>query len=99
MARNVRIGRAEIDVIAIEPGTPRTLVFVEVRWRGRRDFGLAEETVDRRKRARLHAAAWQWLDRPTAAPLGRLPIRFDLVVVEPGDGRDPPRIRHHRAVV
>jgi putative endonuclease len=101
-ARNVRVARSEIDLIATDPGPPPALVFVEVRWRARRDFGLAEETVDHRKRDRLHRAAFGLLDgagegparERVAAPrleLPRLPIRFDLVVVEPGG-----RMRHHR---
>ena len=97
-ARNVRVGRHELDLIATDPGPPRTLVFVEVRWRARRDFGLAEETVDRRKRSHLRTAALRLLSEPeTAATVGvelprvpRLPIRFDLIVVEPGG-----RVRHH----
>jgi putative endonuclease len=94
--RNVRVGRYEIDLIATDPGPPPALVFVEVRWRARRDFGLAEETVDRGKRQRLHAAAFRLLDDAGPAQRGiaslpRLPVRFDLVVVEPGG-----RLRHHR---
>ena len=96
LARQVHAGRAELDVVAIDPGPPPTLVVVEVRWRARRDFGLAEETVDRRKQARLHQATWRWLETGGAP---RLPLRFDLAVVEPGPGPNaPPVIRHHRAV-
>ncbi len=94
LARNVHVGRHEIDVVAVDPGPPPTLVIVEVRWRGRRDFGLPEETVDHRKRTRVRAAAYGLLDRqilPDGSPLPRLPLRFDLVVVEPGG-----RFRHHR---
>jgi len=90
----VRVGRAEIDVIAVEPGPPRMLVVVEVRWRSRRDYGLAEETVDGRKRSRLHGAGYALREAgqlPDGTPVPRLPLRFDLVVVEPGD-----RCRHHR---
>lgn len=94
LARQVHVGRAELDLIAIDPGPPPSLVVVEVRWRARRDFGLPEETVDWRKRARLHGAAWRWIE---TADVPRLPLRFDLVVVEPGSGADPPRLRHHRA--
>jgi putative endonuclease len=95
LARNVRVGRDELDLIAIDPGPPSTMVVVEVRWRARRDFGLAEETVDGRKRSRLRRAAWRWLEE-SAAPQG--PVRFDLVVVEPAaDERGPARLRHHRA--
>lgn len=94
LARNVHVGRAELDLIAIDPGPPATLVVVEVRWRARRDFGLPEETVDYRKRRRLHQAASVLRERgslPDGAPLPKLPLRFDLVVVEPGE-----RLRHHR---
>ena len=97
-ARNVRVGRAELDLIATDPGPPPALVVVEVRWRSRRDFGLAEETVDHAKRARLRAAAFALLDGQVPhsgpiAPLPRLPLRFDLIAVEPGN-----RLRHHRAI-
>jgi putative endonuclease len=94
VARNVHVGRHEIDLVAIDPGPPTALVVIEVRWRARRDFGLPEETVDHRKRARVRAAAFGLLDRgslPDGEPIPHLPLRFDLVVVEPGE-----RLRHHR---
>ena len=94
LARNVHVGRHELDLVAVDPGPPPALVIVEVRWRGTRDFGLPEETVDHRKRTRVRAAAYGLLDRgpcPTASRCPRLPLRFDLVVVEPGD-----RVRHYR---
>jgi putative endonuclease len=109
-ARNIRVGRHELDIVATDPGPPPTLVFVEVRWRARRDFGLAEETIDHRKRRHLRTAAMRLLDgawrsepgearsdngstsaRDPRLDLPHLPIRFDLVVVEPGG-----RLRHHR---
>jgi putative endonuclease len=94
LARQLHIGRAEIDLVAVDTGPPAALVVVEVRWRARRDFGLAEETVDGRKRARLHRAAFALLDGgvlPGHVTLPVLPLRFDLVVVEPGG-----RLRHYR---
>jgi putative endonuclease len=94
LASHVRVGRAELDLVARDPGPPPALVIVEVRWRGRRDFGLPEETVDRRKRGRLHRAGFALRDAgglPDGTPLPDLPLRFDLVVVEPGD-----RLRHYR---
>jgi putative endonuclease len=95
LARQLHVGRAELDIVAVDPGPPRQLVIVEVRRRGRRDFGVAEETVDHRKRTRLHQAAWRWLERADAP---RLPVRFDLIVVEPSpDGQSAPVVRHHRA--
>jgi len=103
IARNVRVGRGELDLVAIDPGPPRALVVVEIRWRGRRDFGLPEETFDWRKRRRMREAALGLLDRdrlPDGEPLPRLPLRFDLVLVEPPPAvGEPPRVRHHRNVV
>ena len=92
--RNVQVGRYELDVVAVDPGPPAALVIVEIRWRSRRDFGLAEESVDHRKRVRVRRAAFGLLDRGGLPPL---PLRFDLIVVEPGDRGGEPRIRHHRA--
>ena len=100
LARNVHVGRHELDLVAVDPGPPAALVIVEVRWRRSRGFGLAEETVDYRKRTRVRQAAYGLLDRgtlPGGGAIPRLPLRFDLVVIEPGDGGGEPRIRHHRA--
>lgn len=94
VARNVRVGRGELDLVAVDPGPPASLVVVEVRWRSRRDFGMAEESVDHRKRARLRQAGLGLLED---RHIPRLPLRFDLVVVEPGDRGGEPRVRHHRA--
>ena len=95
LGRNVRAGRGELDIVAVDPGPPRTLVIVEVRWRRRRDFGLADESLDHRKRAHLRAAIGRLLadGLPERVAVPSLPIRVDLVVVEPGD-----RIRHHRHI-
>ena len=91
---HLRVRRAEIDLLAVDPGPPRHLVVVEVRWRGRRDFGLPEETVDRRKLARLQQAGFALREAgvlPDGRIVPRLTLRFDLIAVEPGD-----RLRHHR---
>lgn len=94
LGTHIRVGRAELDLVATDPGPPAALVIVEVRWRSRRDFGLPEETVDGRKRARLHRAGYALreigqLANGEAVPT--LPLRFDLVVVEPSD-----QLRHYR---
>ena len=100
IARNLRVSRAEIDLLAIDPADPPMLVIVEVRRRNRRDFGLAEETVDFRKRAMLRRAAGELAMRATL-PDGRrlppLPVRVDLIAIDRGpDGR--PSMRHHRGI-
>lgn len=103
LGRNVRVGRAELDIVAIDPGPPAALVFVEVRWRRSRGFGLPEETFDHRKRGHLRRAigrlgasgAW-----PDGSPLPDLPVRVDLVAVEPPLRPGlAPRLRHHRSVL
>jgi putative endonuclease len=100
LGRNLRLGRNEIDLVAVDPGPPATLVIVEVRWRGRRDFGLPEETLDWRKRVRLRAAVGRLLEvgaLPDGRSLPDAPVRVDLVVVEPPRivGGEV-RVRHHR---
>ena len=100
LARNVHVGRRELDIVAVDPGPPRALVIVEVRWRRSRAFGLAEETVDHRKQVRVRQAGYALAELgtlPGGGEVPRLPLRFDLVVVEPGERRGEPRVRHHRA--
>jgi Holliday junction resolvase-like predicted endonuclease len=102
LGRHVRAGRSELDLVAVDPGPPRALVIVEVRWRRRRDFGLPEETVDHRKLAHLRAGVGRLLEAgrlPDGTALPDLPIRLDLVVVEPPlYPGGPARVRHHRGI-
>ena len=100
VGRNLRLGRDEIDLLAVDPGPPVELVVVEVRWRATRDYGLPEETVDWAKRRRLRRAVGALRDRVAdlAPGLVGLPVRVDLVVVEPAPLAGPPVVRHHRAV-
>jgi putative endonuclease len=101
LGRNLHVGRSEIDLLGVDPGPPAALVLVEVRWRAERLFGLPEETVTWRKRARLRAALGRLLETgalPDGTPLPMLPVRIDLVAVEP-DGPGRTLIRHHRSAV
>jgi len=96
LGRQVRVGRAELDIVAIDPGPPANLVVLEVRFRRSRDFGLPEETIDHRKLARLRIAAYNLRDAgrlPDGTPWPSLPLRLDIVVVEPGKA-----LRHYRHV-
>jgi len=102
LARRLRVGRGELDIVAVDPASPGSLVIVEVRWRASREFGLAEETLEWRKRRHLLRAAMGLIERGLAdgRPLPHLPLRFDLVVVEPPmAGSSAIKIRHHRYVV
>ena len=101
LGRRVRVGRLELDIVAIDPGPPPALAVVEVRWRRSRAFGLPEETVDRRKLGRLRRGAARLASDGTLAdgsPLPALPIRLDLVAVEPAATAGRLRLRHHRGI-
>ena len=86
LARNLRSGGVEIDVIAARGSL---VVFVEVKTRRSRRAGLPEEAVDARKQERLVAGAAAWLrEHPGVAAR----IRFDVISCE-GDP-DAFRVRH-----
>jgi putative endonuclease len=103
LGRQVRVGRAELDIVAVDPAQPPRLVIVEVRARASRAFGLPEETVDARKRIRLRRAAQALRERGITADGTAIPplaLRLDLVVVEPSPRPgEEPRIRHHVAAI
>lgn len=80
LARNVRFRFGELDLVMREGGT---IVFVEVRRRGRSDFGGAAASVDARKMRKLALAAQAWLAGQRA--LRQAPCRFDVVAVSPGN--------------
>ena len=73
-ARNVRIGRCEIDLV-LRHGAD--VVICEVKTRRGAALGLPEESVDVRKQARIVRAAAAWLSRHRA----RGEVRFDVVSV------------------
>jgi len=101
LGRHVRVGRLELDIVAVDPGPPPALAVVEVRWRRSRAFGLPEETADRRKVGRLRQAAGGLVARgtlPDGSRLPALPLRLDLVAVEPAATPGRLRLRHHRGV-
>jgi putative endonuclease len=98
VARNVRVGRSELDILAVEPLPGPTLVIVEVRSASVTRFGAPVESVHQRKVARLYRAAWQ-LVRDGHLPDGRtLPAigwRIDLVTVIRDGGLEPWRLTEH----
>jgi putative endonuclease len=100
LGRQVRVGRGELDIVAIDPGPPARLVAVEVRWRASRSFGVAEETFRPAKRRHVREALLRLVDvgrSPDGTALPRLPLGIDLVVVEPATRpHGPPVVRHHR---
>ena len=98
IARNVRTGQGEIDLVCLAPDRA-TVVFVEVKTRRVRDGGgvaqRPETSVGARKQEKLRRLAREvarkrgWTDRP---------LRIDVVAVEwPARGR--PVVRHTERAV
>ena len=83
VARNVRLPGGEVDVICRDGAT---VVFVEVKARTTRRFGSAIGAVDARKRARLRAAASDYVQFHAPGA----PVRFDVVTAQNGV------MRHYR---
>src|SRR3989338_7538447 len=85
VARNVRSPFGEIDLVAKHQ---KTLVFVEVKTRRSFDFGLPEEAVTKRKKARLGRLASWYL---TSYSISESEVRFDVLAVQLGG--EHPEIR------
>jgi len=82
LARNVRVGGGELDLVAEDGGT---VVFVEVKWRRDASRGAPAEAVTPLKRRKLLSAARGWLaENPSSAPRE---VRFDVVAIEGGAGK------------
>lgn len=84
IARNVRVGYDELDLIAKQGDT---LIFVEVKTRASEDFGRPAAAVNRAKRRKLSRAAMHFLKTHKLRPPY---IRFDVIEVV----GDKPEIRH-----
>jgi putative endonuclease len=86
LARNVRAGGVEIDLVARRRSV---LAIIEVKTRRNRFAGAPEEAVDAAKRARLVRGAAAWLH---AHPQRQHRVRFDVMVCEPD--AEGWRVRH-----
>ena len=76
LASNYRCRRGEIDLVMRDGDS---LVFVEVRYRQRSDYGHATETVSRGKQARIIHCARCYLSQHRA---WNEAARFDVVSIE-----------------
>jgi len=74
--RNYRWRGGELDLIMREGNCT---VFVEVRYRKNTHYGLPQETLDYRKRARLIATARLFLQNHREA--AKQPSRFDVIAI------------------
>ena len=80
----------EIDIIARQG---ETLVFVEVKARRSRSFGLPEEAMTPSKRRRILRSARTYLEEHS---LSAAEWRVDVVAIEGRPGRPPDRLDHYR---
>jgi len=99
LARNVRVARTELDLVALEPGPLPTLVVVEVRSRSGSGFGSPAESVDRRKVARLYAALLELRRTRRAALACSIPAvagwRVDLLTLRRDGSASSWRVESH----
>lgn len=86
VARNWRCRFGELDLV-LRDGP--CIVIAEVRLRSSARFGGAAASIDRRKQARLAAAAQMYLAGQPSAP-----CRFDVVLLGDAAGRDIEWIRN-----
>ena len=98
LARNVHVGRHELDLVAVDPGPPAALVVVEVRWRAGR--GLRPARGDRRppqarpRPARRRTACSTAASLPDGSPCRGCRCGSTWSSSSPGDRRAPPPARH-----
>jgi len=78
---NYRKRYGEIDIIA---QIDELLVFIEVKYRTRQDYGSALEAVDWRKQQRICKVALAYLQSHNC---GDCSARFDVIAVYPAEGR------------
>jgi putative endonuclease len=88
VGRNVRLGGVEVDLVARDGAT---LAVVEVKLRGRPDYGGAALAVDRAKRERLMRAARALQQAHERG------VRIDVIAIELGN--DGMTLRHYRNAV
>jgi putative endonuclease len=91
--RNWRIIEGELDIVA-EDGD--TIVFIEVKARTSRRFGLPEEALTKKKRQRLIKAALAYLD---AHQIFEANWRFDFIAIEWSSRGDLTRLEHFVDVI
>ncbi|MFO0548181.1 MAG: YraN family protein [Polyangiaceae bacterium] len=93
LARNVRVGRLEVDIVARQGAT---VAVVEVRTRSARAWVKALDTVDWRKRQRLRAAGRELWRQRFQRDLSVETMRFDVISVSFTE-TGAPTIEHARA--
>lgn len=91
--RNWRTREGEVDLIAREG---EVIVFVEVRARRTRAYGLPEESLTPKKKGRLMKTALAYLADKN---LQEMDCRFDLVAIECSKEGGVVRLEHYQDVM
>jgi putative endonuclease len=89
LARNARVGRGELDIVARRGGA---LVFVEVKARRTRACGSPEDAVTPLKQRQVGRLAERWLAGRPGLQRAVNEVRFDVIAVDLTVA--PPRVRH-----
>jgi putative endonuclease len=89
VARNVRVGRGELDIVARRG---HTLIFVEVKARRTHSCGTPEDAVTPRKQRQIAQLAQLWLLSRPGLQRAVDEIRFDVIAVDLTVR--PPCVRH-----
>jgi len=92
LGENYYCREGEIDLIA-QKGSQ--IVFLEVKTRLSRNFGLPEEAVGKEKKEKMEKAALVYLEKEKVKNEN---YRLDLMAVEIDKQDQKARIRHHKAI-
>jgi len=89
IARNFRKGRAEVDIIA---KNKRFLLFIEVKYRKKKDYGNPEDTLSAAQASRIHRVATLYQEEEPHGALGSYLLRFDIISIS--GSLESPEILH-----
>ncbi|ODA34098.1 YraN family protein [Veronia pacifica] len=78
LEKNARFRYGEIDLIMMDGNC---IVFVEVKFRKRNNYGVAAGAISRKKRERLYAAAEIWLGKQGRNSI-HTEFRFDAITFD-----------------
>jgi putative endonuclease len=92
-ARNWRTREGEIDIIASDGDT---IVFIEVKTRTSKEFGLPEESLTDSKQRKLRRTALQYMDEHDL--LDSL-WRIDVIAIEASSAREILRLDHYLSAI
>ncbi|HEY9077482.1 MAG TPA: YraN family protein [Anaerolineaceae bacterium] len=94
IARNVRSSYGEIDLVARQGDE---IVFIEVKTRTNRAYGMPEEAVTPLKLSHLEACIQDWIQNHPEH--SQMQYRIDVIAIQLSRGGRSPQIEHFENVV